>query len=99
MQKSYPVLKTLVPTALLLVLGLQACKKDKKTDPPPPPAPPALNLTKEQLNELTTGMVLDMRLSLDTYFDATGITGREIYRFSPTEVRYTTDLTRWYSCA
>ncbi|MCS3795925.1 RagB/SusD family nutrient uptake outer membrane protein [Niastella sp. OAS944] len=91
MQKNYPVLKTLVATALL-VLGLQACKKDKKADPPPPPAPPALNLTKEQLNELTTSMVLDMRLSLDTYFDATGITGREIYRFSPTEVRYTTDL-------
>lgn len=93
MQKSYPVLKTLMSTALLLILGLQACKKDKKADPPPPPpAPPALNLTKEQLNELTTSMVLDMRLSLDTYFDVTGIIGREIYRFSPTEVRYTTDL-------
>lgn len=45
------------------------------------PSPP-LNLTKDQLNELTTSMVLDMRLSLDTYFDATGITGREIYRLA-----------------
>ncbi|HEY8893403.1 MAG TPA: RagB/SusD family nutrient uptake outer membrane protein [Niastella sp.] len=82
MQKSYPVLKTLLPMALLLVSGLQACKKDET------PAP----ATKEVLNEHMTDMVLDMRLALDTYFDVTGIIGRELYRFSPTEPRYTTEL-------
>jgi len=82
MQKSYPVLKTLLPMALLLVSGLQACKKDKTSAAP----------TKEVLNEHMTDMVLDMRLALDTYFDVTGIIGRELYRFSPTEPRYTTEL-------
>ena len=67
--------------ALLLVSGLQACKKET--------TPPA---TKEVLNEHTTDMMLDMRLSLDTYFDVTGVIGREFYRFSPTEPRYTTEL-------
>lgn len=81
MQKSYPVLKTLLPMALLVVSGLQACKKDK-TSP----------VSKEVLNEHTTEMVLDMRLAIDTYFDVTGVIGRELYRFSPTEPRYTTEL-------
>jgi hypothetical protein len=82
MPKNCPVLKTLLPMALLLVSGLQACKKDKASVAP----------TKEVLNEHTTDMVLDMRLALDTYFDVTGVMGRELYRFSPTEPRYTTEL-------
>lgn len=82
MQKSYPVLKRLLPMVLLLVSGLQACKKE--TTP--------ASQTKEVLNEHMTDMVLDMRLALDTYFDVTGIIGRELYHFSPTEPRYTTEL-------
>jgi hypothetical protein len=82
MQKNYPVLKRLLPMALLLGMGLQACKKDKTSAAP----------TKEVLNEHMTDMVLDMRLALDTYFDVTGTIGREIYRFSPTEPGYTTEL-------
>lgn len=81
MQKSYPVLKRLLPMVLLLVSGLQACKKETTS-----------GATKEVLNEHTTDMMLDMRLAIDTYFDVTGVIGRELYRFSPTEPRYTTEL-------
>ena len=56
MQKSYPVLKMLIPITLLLVLGLQACgDKDTDNNSIPPPIPPdPINLTKDQLNELST---------------------------------------------
>ena len=94
MQKSYPVLKMLIPITLLLVLGLQACGDKDTVDnsiPPPIPTNP-INLTKDQLNELSTKTVLDMRLALETYFDVTGVIGREIYRFPLSESGYTTDL-------
>jgi hypothetical protein len=89
MKKNYPVLGMLFSAALLLLCTLQACKKDKDNSSSDPLG---TNPTKDKLNEATMTMVLDMRVALDTYLDVTGIVGREIYRFSPSEQRYTTDL-------
>ncbi|OQP54391.1 RagB/SusD family nutrient uptake outer membrane protein [Niastella populi] len=89
MKKSYPVLKTVMSAALLFIFVLQACKKDKDNGAGDPLGN---DPTKQKLEEFTTNTVLNMRLALDNYFDVTGVTGREIYRFSPTEQRYTTDL-------
>lgn len=48
--------------------------------------------TKEQLDNLAVGLESSMRFTLNTYFDDVSILGREIYRFSGSEPRYTTEL-------
>ncbi|RFM32986.1 RagB/SusD family nutrient uptake outer membrane protein [Chitinophaga silvisoli] len=50
------------------------------------------NPTRSDLFNLATGAESGMRNSLTTYLDAEGIIGREIYRFSSSEPRFTTDL-------
>jgi hypothetical protein len=93
MKKNYPVLGMFLSTAILFLSTLPACKKTHDNSPVPPPIDSlGNNPAKEKLNAAAMTMVLDMRQSLDVYFDVTGITGREIYRFSPSEQRYTTDL-------
>lgn len=77
----------------LLLLVINACQKGEinslntpvvtgiTTDP-----------SKSDLFNLVTGAESGMRNSLSFYLDGTGIIGREIYRFSGAEPRYTTDL-------
>ncbi|HEY8958369.1 RagB/SusD family nutrient uptake outer membrane protein [Chitinophaga sp.] len=77
----------------LLLLVINACQKGEinslntpvvtgiTTDP-----------SKSDLFNLVTGAESGMRNSLSAYLDGTGIIGREIYRFSGAEPRYTTDL-------
>lgn len=48
--------------------------------------------SKSDLFNLVTGAESGMRNSFAAYLDGTGIIGREIYRFSGSEPRYTTDL-------
>ncbi|WP_436484284.1 RagB/SusD family nutrient uptake outer membrane protein [Chitinophaga sp. ARDCPP14] len=48
--------------------------------------------SRSDLFNLVTGAESGMRNSLSAYLDGTGIIGREIYRFSGAEPRYTTDL-------
>ncbi|HEU4552821.1 MAG TPA: RagB/SusD family nutrient uptake outer membrane protein [Chitinophaga sp.] len=50
------------------------------------------NPTKEELNNLVTGAESGMRFTLNTYYDAVGIVGREIYRFAGSEPRFTSEL-------
>src|SRR5690606_21193405 len=50
------------------------------------------NPTREELNNLVTGAEAGMRFTLNTYYDAIGIVGREIYRFSSAEPRFTSEL-------
>ncbi|MET3876763.1 RagB/SusD family nutrient uptake outer membrane protein [Chitinophaga sp. OAE865] len=77
----------------LLLLVINACQKGEinslntpvvtgiTTDP-----------SRSDLFNLVTGAESGMRNSLSAYLDGTGIIGREIYRFSGAEPRYTTDL-------
>jgi hypothetical protein len=48
--------------------------------------------TRSDLFNLVTGAESGMRNSLAAYLDGVGVIGREIYRFSTAEPRYTTDL-------
>jgi hypothetical protein len=48
--------------------------------------------SRSDLFNLVTGAESGMRNSIAVYLDGTGIIGREIYRFSSAEPRYTTDL-------
>jgi starch-binding outer membrane protein, SusD/RagB family len=50
------------------------------------------NATKESINYLVTGTISGMRNALGTYQDNVGVVGREYYRFSGSEPRFTTEL-------
>lgn len=50
------------------------------------------NPTRSDLFNLVTGIESGMRVNYAGYLDGVGVIGREIYRFSGSEPRYTTDL-------
>ncbi|TRO64433.1 RagB/SusD family nutrient uptake outer membrane protein [Christiangramia sabulilitoris] len=50
------------------------------------------NLTRGDLQDLVGGLFYSMRLRLGTYFDDTGVLGREYWRFSSSDPRFTADL-------
>lgn len=50
------------------------------------------NLTRGDLQDLVGGILYSSRLRLGTYFDDTGVLGREYYRFSASDPRFTSDM-------
>lgn len=76
----------LIIAGLAISLALGACSKDKDPDPL------SGNPSKDALNNAVRETDLGMRAAIDRYLDATGIIGRELYRFSPNQQLYTTEL-------
>ncbi len=69
-----------------MLLGLGACQKGEIPNLNTPVASEIItNGTEEQIDNLAVAMESGMRPTLNTYFDAIGIQGREIYRFSGSE--------------
>jgi starch-binding outer membrane protein, SusD/RagB family len=82
-----------VVTALALTLVLPACDIDEIPDPNNPTIESVLvNATIPALNNLVVGTEAAMRIDLGTYYDDLGVVGREHYRFSGSEPRFTSDL-------
>jgi len=80
-------------TSALLLLVLHACQKGEINSLNTPVVSEITNNpSKSDLFNLLTGAESGMRNSFAVYLDGTGIIGREIYRFSGSEPRYTTDL-------
>lgn len=50
------------------------------------------NLTRGDLQDLIGGILYSSRLRLGTYYDDCGVIGREYWRFSGSDPRFTTDL-------
>ena len=50
------------------------------------------NLTRGDLQDLVGGVLYSMRVRLGTYYDDTGVVGREFWRFSSSDPRFTADL-------
>ena len=50
------------------------------------------NLTRGDLQDLIGGVLYSSRTRLGTYFDDCGVIGREFWRFSSSDPRFTTDL-------
>jgi hypothetical protein len=69
---------------------LAACQKGEIPNLNTPVA--GSTTTKEQTDNLVVALESSMRFTLNTYFDDVSILGREIYRFSASEPRYTTEL-------
>jgi starch-binding outer membrane protein, SusD/RagB family len=76
---------------LFLLFATVSCEIDDIPDPNNPIFDEE-NATKESLNYLVTGSVSGMRNGLGTYQDDVGVIGREYYRFSGSEPRFTSDL-------
>lgn len=77
----------------LLALSLGACEKGEIPNLNNPTTDIiVVNANKDELNNLTTGAEAGMRTTLGTYFDAISMIGRESYRFSGSEPRWTTEI-------
>lgn len=50
------------------------------------------DLTRGDLQDLVGGILYSTRVRLGTYFDAVGVIGREFWRFSSSDPRFTADL-------
>lgn len=78
--------------ALLIAVLASGCKKDFGNLNSPTEEDFLKNPTKDQLNNLVTGVESAMRNNIGLYLDDVGVVGREMYRFSTGDPRYTTDL-------
>ncbi len=81
----------------LLVAGLAAGYSSCQLDDIPDPNNPSLsviesNATLGEIQNLVDGIQAWMRDRLGTYLDGVGVIGREYYRFSGSDPRFTSDL-------
>src|SRR6266568_1408382 len=81
---------------LLLVaatLTWTSCKVDVIKDPNNPGAGTiSENASLSEIQNLVDGIESGMRDNLGTYFDGVGVIGREFYRYSTSDPRFTSDL-------
>lgn len=88
--KSYIYFKVIVLAVLSVCMS--SCKKDYGNLNSPTAEEFSNNATKAQLDNLVNGTESAMRINLGLYLDDVGVIGREMYRFSTGDPRYTTDL-------
>ena len=80
-------------TALSLTMIFAGCLKVENYDLNTPTTDVITqNPTIQELNNLVIGTESSMRLGISTYLDDVGVIGREMYRFSGSEPRWTTDM-------
>ena len=78
---------------LAVVLILQSCSFDDEGNLNDPVIGDlGSNASKSQLNAVMVGTLSAMRDRIDTYLDDVGVIGREYYRFSGADPRFTSDL-------
>lgn len=77
-----------------LILGaFSSCQVEEYSDLNGPEVDAfAENLTRGDLQDLVGGILFSSRERLGTYFDDCGVIGREYWRFSGSDPRFTTDL-------
>lgn len=79
--------------ALPAVLFFSSCKIDPILDPNNPGLSTiSTNPTLGEIQNLVTGIESGMRNNIGTYHDDVGVIGREFYRFSTSDPRFTSDL-------
>ncbi len=80
-------------SALLVLLTFGACKIEPISDPNNPNIDDILsNASVSELQNLIDGSEAGMRNSMNFYLEGVGVIGREIYRYSASDPRYTSDL-------
>lgn len=77
----------------LLVTGFSACNIETIDDPNNPSVGAITsNASLSEIQNLVTGIEGGMRLNMGQYFDGVGVIGRDFYRFSTSDPRFTSDL-------
>lgn len=92
MKKTFIYRNRLVALAMFWVLFATSCEIDELNDPNNPSVDLVDNATLSELQNLITGIEAGMRNRLGTYYDDVGVIGREFYRFSGSDPRFTADL-------
>ncbi len=78
---------------VLALLGLNACNLDNlENENQPTPDQFNRNASIQELNTLVIGSIAQMRDNYDLYIDNLAVIGRESYRFSSADPRYTSEL-------
>ena len=86
-------ISNMICAAAFASLSLYSCKKDAIPNPNAPTIEEIIkNPTIAQLNNLVTGAESGMRSELATYTDVVSLLGREYYRMSSSDSRFTQDL-------
>ena len=81
----------LIPVLTLMVFS--SCKVEPVLDPNNPGIGTiSANPTPGEIQNLVTGIESGMRDNMNFYFDDAGVIGREYYRFSTSDPRFTSDL-------
>ena len=87
------LLKINIAAFATAVLFAAACKVEPIEDPNNPGAGPiSANPTLSEIQNVVDGTEAAMRNNLGTYFDDVSVIGREYYRFSTSDPRFTSDL-------
>jgi hypothetical protein len=77
----------------IIALSWSSCKVEPILDPNNPSTSGITqNASIGELQNLAVGIEAGMRNNLNTYFDAVSVVGREFYRFSTSDPRFTSDL-------
>lgn len=92
-QSFYHKTKYTVLFLLAAVMAISSCKVDPVPDPNNPGASTiSQNASLGEIQNLVDGTEAGMRINMGFYFDDVGVIGREIYRFSTSDPRFTSDL-------
>ena len=81
-----------IAVVIFVITLFPSCKKDYGNLNNPTVEAYLQDATRDQLNNLVSGTESAMRNELGLYLDDIGVLGREMYRFSGADPRYTTDL-------
>jgi len=88
-----PTIMNKLIVLLTMAVLLTACKIETIVDPNNPSAAGIItNASLGELQNLVTGTESAMRESVSFYLDDVGVIGREFYRFSTSDPRFTSDL-------
>src|SRR5687767_10766592 len=79
---------------LLLSIGYMVSCRVEPIDDPNNPSPDlvAANATLGEIQNLVDGAESGMRINMNFYYDDVSVIGREYYRFSTSDPRFTSDL-------
>src|SRR5437016_3694883 len=92
LQKMFPVPMAIGIFAILLFSSLGGCKKFEDVNLNSPSLSSLSNAAIADLNGVVTGTESGMRDNYYFFIDDAGMIGREFYRYSSADPRYTQDL-------
>src|SRR4030095_8444288 len=93
MKRFFKYIFSIILIPVLPLLFFSSCKIEPIVDPNNPGAGAiSANPTPGEIQNLVTGIESGMRDNINFYLDDAGVIGREIYRFSSSDPRFTSDL-------